>query len=331
MGNRIMAAAVQHEARIGDVAVNLERIESLCREALSKDAKLIALPEFFTSRVVYDPQVQTAVLPPDNEAVDLMKSLANKHECWIGGSMLIAEGDDVYNRYHFVEPDGTIHRHDKDLPTCWENASYGPGKPGDDGAFDTGMGGVGVAVCWELIRTQTVKRLIGNIDVAVTGSHWWSFPDNWGSLASGALASSAQYNRYLSENAPVEFARRLGVPVLQSLHCGKITSGFPLIPGTSLTVPYDTEFFGYTQIIDAHGHVLAQRQAQEGPGVVVAEIETGAIEPVVPIEKRFWIPNLELMLKLYWHHQNACGRSYYEKKGRAEGIRYAEKYLSDRS
>lgn len=49
---RIRAAAVQLEAVVGNVAVNLERIEKLVDEAAAAGAKLIAIPEFCTSRIV---------------------------------------------------------------------------------------------------------------------------------------------------------------------------------------------------------------------------------------------------------------------------------------
>jgi predicted amidohydrolase len=51
---RITAAAVQLEAEVGDVATNLERIERLVDEAAGKGAKLIAIPEFCTSRLPFD-------------------------------------------------------------------------------------------------------------------------------------------------------------------------------------------------------------------------------------------------------------------------------------
>lgn len=323
----IVASAVQLEATTGDVAANLERVESLCLKAIASGAKLIAVPEFFTSRIAVGEQVHKAVLPPENEAVDLLKNLATKHECWIGGSMLIADGGDVYNRYHFVEPDGIIHLHDKDLPTMWENAVYAPGN--DTGVFKTNIGGVGAAVCWELVRTQTIRRLIGKVGVAITGTHWWTLPDNWGSAVLKTLAAIGQYNRYMSENAPSEFARRLGAPVLQASHCGKFSTEFMLIPGTSLTVPYNTEFVGCTQIVDAQGHVLAHRQAQEGPGIVTAEISISSVEPLVPLEDKFWIPDMPLFIKLYWHQQNICGKTYYRNKGKALGLENAKKYSSN--
>lgn len=238
--------------------------------------------------------------------------------------MLIADGGEIYNRYHFVEPNGTVHLHDKDLPTCWENAFYGPGH--DDGVFDTELGGVGVAVCWELIRTQTARRMLGSIGVAVTGTHWWTMPDNWGSLVSRVLAPNAVYNRYMSENAPVELARRLGTPVLQASHCGKFRGRLPLVPGLAWAPAYHSEFVGCTQIVDAQGQVLAQRPTQDGPGIVTADIELGAQTPKIPLEERFWIAERSLFVRAYWHQQNACGKTYYRMQGRAAGLAAADRY-----
>lgn len=312
------AAAVQLEAEVGDVATNLERIERLVDEAAAGGARLIAVPEFCTSRLPFDARAHQAVLPPDNVALDLFQRLAARHHCWLGGSMLVAEGGEIYNRYHFVGPGGQVFRHDKDLPTMWENAFYRGGH--DDGVFDTELGGVGAAVCWELIRTQTVRRMLGRVDVAITGTHWWTLPSNWGAAVGRGLAALAQYNRYMAENAPSEFARRLGAPVLQASHCGRFRTGFMLVPGMPLSAPYDTEFVGCTQIVDAQGHVLAQRQAQEGPGVVSADIGIGRRAPLQALESRFWIPELPLFLHAYWHQQNACGKAYYRRHGRAAGL-----------
>jgi predicted amidohydrolase len=310
---------VQLEAAAGDVATNLQRIEALVDEAAAEGARLIAIPEFCTSQIRFDACVHGAVLPADgNPALALFRRLAHRHQCWLGGSMLVSDGGEVFNRYYFVEPSGTFHSHDKDLPTMWEGSFYRGGR--DDGAFRTGLGGVGAAVCWELIRTQTVRRLRGHVDVAMTGTHWWSVPSNWGFLMDRGFAAAGQYNRYLSEGAPAEFARRLGVPVLQASHCGHFRSGFSLVPGLPWQVPFDAHFVGATQIVDNSGHVLAQRFTHEGPGVVCADIELGARAPVLPLEERFWIPELPWLLRGVWSQQNACGRSYYRSKGRTRGI-----------
>lgn len=325
--HRVHAAAIQLEGVPGRVDLTLERLEAMIVEAGERGAEVIAVPEFCTSPVPMRTEVHAAVLPRENAAVDMFRRLAARYGATIGGSMLIADDDEVYNRYHLVEPDGRVHTHDKDLPTMWENCFYTEGH--DDGAFDTALGGVGVASCWELIRNQTVRRLRGRIDLAMTGTHWWTVPSNWGGLASRALAPVARRNRALSENAPAEFARRLGVPVLQASHCGSIRSDFLLAPGSDLSVPYETEFVGATQIVDPDGTVLASRRTTEGPGIVSADVELGARGSVTPMGDGFWIPDLPLLVRGYWHQQNLAGRSYYGRSGRTAGLRAARSQAAE--
>ena len=213
----LRVAAVQFEGTVGRVDVNGARLERMIIEAAENGARMIAVPEFCTSPLPFKPEVHDTVLPPDNALVGMFTRLATRYQCHLGGSMLIADQHtfgrpDIYNRHHLVEPNGQIHTHDKDLPTMWENCFYRGGKHEDDGAFDTELGGVGVASCWELIRNRTVHRLRGRVDVAMTGTHWWTLPDNWGRLVDRMFGPLRQYNRFLSEGAPAEFARRLGAP-----------------------------------------------------------------------------------------------------------------------
>lgn len=319
----IKAAAIQLEAKSGDVAGNLESVESLCKQALEKGARLIALPEFFTTRITFDDSVYDSVLPVENEAVDLLLGFAKHYGCCIGGSMLVADQGEVYNRYYFVESNGKIHTHDKDLPTMWENAFYAPGN--DDGYFDTEIGGVGAAVCWELIRSQTVKRLAGNVDIMMTGSHWWTLPNNWGALFERVGASTAQYNRYLCENAPIELSRLLGVPVLHANHCGAFETLSTCLPGTTLGLKFKSKFVGNTQIIDAKGQVIASRRADDGEGIVVADVDLSLNSPSQSLGDQFWIPSLPLLLKFSWVQDRSWAKSYYHRKGRELGLQAAEK------
>lgn len=323
---QVKAAAIQLEAKAGDVAANLELVEAWCRSAISQGATLIALPEFFTSRIVFDESVFESVLPVDNEAVDLLRALAQQYECSIGGSMLIADGDDIYNRYHLFEPSGDVHTHDKDLPTMWENAFYAPGN--DDGCLHTELGKVGAAVCWELIRTQTVKRLSDKVDVMMTGSHWWTLPDNWGAMFTKLTAATRQYNRYLCENAPVELSRLLRVPVVHANHCGHFGTVSTCLPGTTRGLRFRSEFVGCAQIVDGDGKVLASRAAAEGEGLVLANIELGKRGAPQPLGDGFWIPSLPWLLKLSWVQDRAWSRSYYRREGRQLGLASAAQRLN---
>lgn len=320
----IKAAAIQLEAVVGDVATNLGRLELMIKEAAEQGAKLIAVPEFCTSRLPMLPQASAAVMPTDNLVIDLFKGLAAKYQCWLGGSMLVYEEGEIYNRYHFFEPNGNIHTHDKDYPTMWEGCFYTGGD--DDGVFETELGGVGAAVCWELIRNGTARRLLSRVNVAMTGTHWWSVPENLWPL-NKLLAGLGEANRELSIQAPVEFAQRVGVPVIQASHCGKFNSRLLLIPGLPLSLSYDTEYVGATQIVDAQGKVLAKRDTSEGPGIVYADIELGAQQPLKDIKEDFWMPKLPWLIRAYWGQQNACAKPWYNRHGREAGLKATLDYL----
>jgi predicted amidohydrolase len=312
-GRAVRVAAVQMAARVGDLAHNLAKAETLASEALDNGAKIVALPEFFTTPCFVHPRVREAIVDAESPAHEMLVRLARRYGAYVGGSMLMQRGGEVYNTYCLAGPDGRVQTHDKDQPTMWENAYYIGGT--DDGVVETAYGAAGLAVCWELIRWRTIRRLAGRVRFAITGNQWWSIPDDWPG-ASTAFGAVAQYNRYLSENAAVEFARLLGVPVLHASHCGPFEGRFLLAPGMDATVGYRSEFVGRTQIVDGAGHVVVAREAGEGPGVVIGEIEIGSVARPAPRIDRFWVPHLSLFHQLYWHHQNACGKSYYRRRQR---------------
>lgn len=316
--NELLVAAIQLETKVGDVAANIELAERMATEAFENGAVVVGLPEFYTGRIAPSEEAFKIVLPAANKAIDMMSRLAKKYGGRIGGSMLAADNGEIYNRYVLAEPDGRLHRHDKDLPTMWENAFYIGGA--DDGVWDTGIGTVGAAVCWELVRHQTIRRMQGRVQFAMTGTHWWTMPENW-PITEPLLRAIGQYNRYMSEQAPVEFARRLGAPVLQASHCGPLSGKYLLFPGADLGFEMRSHFVGASQIVDAQGKVLASRNTMEGPGIVMAKITPAVTEPVIRSDpNRYWIPEHALFIKAYWYHHNFVNKSAYRRYGRRLGL-----------
>jgi len=308
-GTKTRVAAVQMEARVADVPYNIDHAARLIDDAIAQDAKIIAIPEFFTTRIVYDERLFECSLPPENPALDMLVAKATRSKVHIGGSYLEMRDGDVYNTYVLVEPDGKVHRHDKDLPTMVENAFYVGGC--DDGLMDTSLGKVGAAVCWEMVRTQTVRRLVGKVDLLMTGSHWWSEP-GWPVLGSAFAEKFHAGNGRLMHRTPGFLAGYIGAPLLHAGHCGILEGGFLTVPGTRLTVATKTQLMGETQIIDARGTILKSRHYSEGPGLIVDDIALGAQAPRQTAPDGFWIPNLDKVSKLLWVHQNACGKAAYK-------------------
>ena len=267
------AAAIQLEARVADVDANLEAAERLADRAGSEGAECIVLPEFFTTGIGFVPELADAALAPDGDATELLRSLARRHGALVGGSFLCRDADgEVRNAFLLATADGEIAgRHDKDLPTMWENAFYVGGS--DDGVIEAGDLAVGAAVCWELMRTQTVRRLRGRIDLALTGSGWWSMSENWPPTALFARLEAANHRTAL--NAAASFAGFVGAPVVHAAHAGELRCPMPWFPAE-----YRGHFEGGTLITDARGRILDAIDRRDGEGFAIAEVEPGRVEPL---------------------------------------------------
>ena len=306
MGN-IRVAAIQMRAKVGAVASNLAHAESLVREAFRRGAEWVILPEFFTSAGAFAPSMLSAWLPLEGPALELLRKLAREHNGVVGGSFLAKSGQDCFNSFLLVFPNGRYYRHDKDLPTMWENSYYIGGS--DDGVLATPAGPVGAALCWELIRSQTVRRLDGKVNFVVGGSCWWD-------LRHPVPPQEADYQalmRTLLRQAPGDLARRLGVPVVHAAQAGEFEG---LTPGNE-TVPYISRFLGEAQITDGHGNVLARLAYEDGEGVVIAAITPGRVEgDLAPIPEGFWTVELPATTLQAWDHLNSLGRDYYATKVR---------------
>lgn len=300
----VRAAAIQLEAEIGNVDANLTMCETLADAAAAAGADWIVLPEFFSTGIAYRPELRDRAPAVDGEPTRLLAELAVRHGAHVGGSTLVRDADGhVRNAFLLFGPDGELRgRHDKDLPTMWENTIYLAG--GDPGRIATGDLTVGVALCWELMRTQTVERLAGRVDLVVGGSGWWSIP-SWAPRAlTGALESANV--RQATGVAPA-FAGFVGAPVVHAAHSGVVTCPLPLAP-----VLYHGHFEGGASVTDADGTILDRRDREQGPGFAIADVPLRRTEPR-PAPQRFWLHRRGPVAVGFWAYQNALGRSQYRR------------------
>jgi len=289
-------------AEVGAVARNLSSAEALAREAFRRGAQWVILPEFFPSAMAFTPAMLAARQPLEGPALQLMRRLSREHDGIVGGSFIAQSGRDCFNSFLLVFPDGRHFRHDKDQPTMWENSYYVGGS--DDGVLGTPAGPVGVALCWELVRTRTARRLRGRVNLVVGGSCWWDLR----LPVSPEYKGDQEWLLDLLRNAPVHLARMLGVPVVHASHAGEFEG---LTPGNE-SVPYVSRYLGETQITDGCGRVLARMAYEDGEGVITAEIEPGrAAGATVPIPETFWTGELPPMAVKAWERLNPLGQQYY--------------------
>ncbi|MGB7587986.1 MAG: carbon-nitrogen hydrolase family protein [Solirubrobacterales bacterium] len=311
-------AAVQLEVELGNIERNLDECERLAGEAARQGAELVALPEFFTTGAAFVPELAGAALPPDGPATAMLRRVAAAEGIWLGGSFLCRDDDgEVRNAFFLAGPDGRLHgRHDKDLPTMWENAFYIGGA--DDGLIDAGSFTVGAAVCWEFMRSATARRLAGRVDVVVGGSNWWSVPA-W--TPRRLTRRMEEANARTAARAPAAFAPLVGAPVVHAAISGEIRCRMPEIP----IVPYTGRFEGGALIAAADGRVLTLRRAEEGSGVAIADIEVGRVPPTGSIPNRYWLHRRGLLPAIVWNTQRLHGRRWYRRHVRASAAQAADR------
>ena len=295
-------AAIQLDAVFADVPANLERSEALVHQAVSTGAELVLLPEFFTSAIGFSERMLD--VPRQNELVhQVLADWALRYGVIVGGSYIKFDGKDAYNLFQLVFPNGDTYEHKKDMPTQFENCYYTDGDC--DHILATPAGNFGVALCWEMIRYDTLRRIGGNADVVLCGSCWWDLPQD----APPEREPLRRYNQELALKTPAVFAELAHTPVAHASHCGVVASlRFP--HGDQRQV---RQMVGGAQIVDRSGRVLAARPFAQGAGFVLSEIPlhrtTQKQTAVFPCE--FWIPDLPDSYLRAWETLNPLGKSYY--------------------
>lgn len=126
----VRVAAVQIAGRVGDLADNLQQAEALATEALARGAKVVVLPEFFTTPCYVHQRVHEAIVGLDNPAKDMLVRLARQHGAFVGGSMLM--------RRATRSPAGTRRRGLGSWSATSRSATWrGPRRPPVDSGFRT--------------------------------------------------------------------------------------------------------------------------------------------------------------------------------------------------
>lgn len=302
-GEDLKVAAIQLNADYADVQSNLRKSESYVRKAASQGAELIILPEFFSSAAGFsDKMINVAINNRITE--EWLKRLAAKCRVIIGGSYIDFDGENAFNKFTLAFPSGEIFEHKKDIPTQFENCYYTNGD--ENNVLVTPIGNFGVALCWEMIRYNTLKRISGKVDLILAGSCWWDLPID----APQEREGLRQYNQSLALETPVAFAKLLGVPIIHANHCGQVTAfNFP-----NANKLQTRQFVGAAQIADGQGRVLARRQFFEGEGLVVSDISwnTSNRQRVEDFPPDYWIPNLPDSYIHAWETINPKAKLYYE-------------------
>jgi predicted amidohydrolase len=305
---QVKVAAVQMDARVGQVEANLARAAELVTEAAGQGAQLIVLPELFSTGYEYS-----------NSNYDLPEALDGPTGTWIlqtarrlgvhlVGSFPARIAGRDYIAALLAAPDSRHWVYRKLHVAMWENCYY---DRGDEPVIaDTELGRVGLLICWDQVFTDLASAYQGRVDLLCIPSS----PPSWiGTLEDSRgnvlarIDDLAAFGRTMDgavwfEQAQLAHTRSAGVPLIYAARCGTFYSSIPnglslllaLSPAEALRVLRTTgahyrlrcPMMGRSAIRDAKGERV-QSVGQAGEAVVVATVQLGTPNPAMlpPVPK----------------------------------------------
>ena len=309
---KMKIAMVQFDAELFEVQNNQKKAEKYINQAIEEGAEMILFPEFFTTGFALHRKLYEAVLQ-NIEIRNWIQNLSREKKVILGGSWLEydREKQNTYNTYGLFFPTGEQFFHRKDIPTAIENFCYTNGD--EQMLFDTPIGRVGIAMCWEQLRTVTLKRMLGKVDLVVAGSCWWGFAKEDGEVSS----ILSEENRKLADKAPGNLARMLGKPVYHSSIYGSYEGGSLMDINKncirnieSRSMAFDKDGKRMNDCLDIPGIVYADYMKEEQTKEHINEQE------IMDIQDSYWLMAMSKPLESGFNMLNQKYHEFYEKTGR---------------
>ena len=246
-----------------DRAANLATAERLVREAASRGAKLILLPELFETPYFckdHDYEyLQLAKPIPENEAVRRFAAVAKELGVVLPISIYERANNAYYNTLVMIDAGGEImgsyrKAHIPESPGYHEKFYFSPGDTGFR-VWASRCGNVGAAVCWDQWFPETARSL------ALLGAEILLYPTAIGSEPQDpTLDSKDHWTRTMQGHAAANV-----MPLVASNRYG-----------TEVGKEKTITFYGSSFIADHTGALVAVAE-RAGDAVLTAEFDLDAI------------------------------------------------------
>ncbi|RPI94374.1 MAG: carbon-nitrogen hydrolase family protein [Chloroflexi bacterium] len=304
MEKRISLATTQLDVTPAPLAERLARAESLVTRAARAGAQLVALPELFNTGYAYRDENFALAETVDGPTAQWMKQVSSRLGIHLAGSLLLRDGQDIYNALLLYAPDGRVWRYDKNYPWGWERAYFRERRAIT--IAETDLGSIGMMLCWDMAHAELWQQYAGKVDLMLACScppnlsqPIYHFPD--GSQITGAqmgpvFASMRQAELQVFADTPAQQCAWLGVPFISSTACGQVDTPLPNPMGSFLGfLPAAPWLVGHlpkvgqmkvragvveaARILAADGRQLAGLCSEQGETFVLSEVAIPAERP----------------------------------------------------
>ncbi len=281
---RLTVAAIQMASIPYCIEENLQKADRMVRQAASRGARIIVLPELFNTGYCYDWRNLKVGEDLSGRTARWFRGLAKGLGIYLIGGMIERDGGNLYNTLLLTSPQGRSASYRKRCLPLQEKCYF---TRGDEPLLvDTPLGRIGFGICADLLDEKIWERFRNKVNLLVVSSAWPDF------TAGGFLFAKSSVSMRISQMPqllPKRLAESFGVPVAYSNLCGPFDSPLPLL------YPYAvrSRFVGYSAVYDRGGIPVSTMKEEEG--VAIGEVVT---EPL-PTEKRYAVdPVVRTMARL---------------------------------
>lgn len=254
-----------------DTTANIEKADSLVREAAAGGAQIILLPELFENLYFcqernYDYYI-LATTPDENPAVAHFKKVAEELRVVLPVSFYEKAGNTAFNSIAIIDADGSIlgvyrKTHIPDDHYYQEKFYFSPGDTGFK-VWDTAYARIGVGICWDQWFPESARCM------ALDGAELLFYPTAIGSEPILDCDSMPHWRRVMQGSSaanimPLIAANRIGIETVKPSEANG---------GQSSSL----RFYGSSFITDETGGVVESIDMRTKEGVIIHTFDLDAI------------------------------------------------------
>jgi len=256
----------------GTLDERLARIAEFAREARTRGARLLALPEM--SVTGYDLSYESAGEPIPGPITTALTEIAREKDLYLISGMTELDAGSRFNVLTLIGPEGRVGGYRKQHVSSVENAFWLCGEGATVLTCDIGR--IGFGICADMLFPTPWSAYQGDVDLVVIGAAW---PDHRHTKPFPYGARFSETHVKATEDVPLHLSAALGVPVLLANAAGSFDACLPPF-GNALR----GRFAGRSCIAD--GEIITRAGTEETLLVATVHREkrtpAGVLEPWLP-------------------------------------------------
>ncbi|MCP4426860.1 MAG: carbon-nitrogen hydrolase family protein, partial [Chloroflexi bacterium] len=295
---------IQMDANPAPTEERIARAQILVEGAAEAGADLVVLPELFNTGYQYAPANHELAEPMNGRTATWLRDTAARLNIHLTGSLMLLDANEVFNALLLFAPDGRFWRYDKNYPWGWERGYFRDASRIT--IAETDLGDFGMLICWDSAHRDLWRQYAGQVDMMLIAScppdvsnPTYLFPDGERVTVDelGPMMGKLKGDgRRVFGDMINQQTGWLGVPAVNTVGCGQITTDIPAGTATLLSfMPLAPRIAQYLpqaegmqmqcdmvqgcKIVAADGSVTAELSQDAGETFVIAEVTLADEKP----------------------------------------------------